>query len=126
MEHCPFCGDQSIGCDCCYRYLGFEPDPVHPTYGLPRNIYENGLTGEMWERWAGILEAKGRIPYISYPCLCARCGALWPEGFSVSNEEWERYVEPRQRGKILCWDCYCEIKRLIDEKLAETDTTKIE
>lgn len=117
MERCPFCGNQLITCDCCYRSLGFEPDPDHPTYGLPGDIYENGLTDELLEKWIEILIVKGRIPYISYPNLCARCGMLWPDMFSVPDEEWERYVEPRQRGKVLCWDCYCEIKRLCNGAL---------
>jgi hypothetical protein len=46
-----------------------------------------------------ILDDKGRIPFIMYPNLCAKCGTLWPEMFSVPDEEWERYIEPRMRGK---------------------------
>jgi hypothetical protein len=60
------------------------------------------------------LEMKGRIPYIMYPNLCAKCGVLWPEMFNVPNEEWELYVEPAMRKKMLCRSCYRQIKDWID------------
>lgn len=107
MERCPFCGGQNISCRCVYELLNIDCWPG--TWA-----YENGLTEEQECEWLGILEQKGRIPYILYPNLCARCGQLWSEMFHVPDEEWERYVEPRERGKMLCWNCYCEIKRLID------------
>ena len=55
-----------------------------------------------------------RVPYIQYPTLCVRCGACWPDLFMVPDEEWERYVAPRQRGEVICRPCYDEIKTLID------------
>jgi len=114
MESCPFCGGQLIGCDCCYTKLGFKVDWKHPTCGLPQDIYENGLPDDLGEKWENILEEKGRIPYIVYPNICARCGKLWPDMFKVFNEEWNHYIEPAERRKMLCRDCYDEITNLID------------
>jgi hypothetical protein len=62
------------------------------------------------------LEIRGRIPYIQYPNLCARCGALWPEMFKVPDEEWKYYVEPAMRREMLCRACYEQIKNWIDEE----------
>jgi hypothetical protein len=61
------------------------------------------------------LETKQRIPFILYPNLCARCGVLWPEMFKVPDEEWEHYVEPAMRKKLLCQACYRQIKAWVDE-----------
>jgi len=55
-----------------------------------------------------------RIPYIQYPNICQYCGELWPEMFHVHGDEWEKYIEPRERDKIFCWECYSLIKNLID------------
>src|SRR6516165_12166048 len=57
---------------------------------------------------------KERVPFILYPNLCAKCGTLWPEIFMVPDEEWERYIEPRMRGKMLCEACYTQIKEWVD------------
>jgi hypothetical protein len=56
-----------------------------------------------------------RIPYISYPNMCAKCGALWPEMFSVPTAEWEHFVEPAMRNTMLCLPCYTKIRSWIDE-----------
>ncbi len=61
-----------------------------------------------------------RVPYIEYPNICAKCGKLWPNLFGVSTEEWNHYVEPDMRDKILCMDCYTTIKHLIDTGEKET------
>lgn len=115
MEDCPFCGGQLLSCDCSYTNLGFVIDDNLPFSGLPENIYNEGLTDELWDKWVIILEKKGRIPYIVYPNLCVRCGKLWPDMFRLSDEEWKRYVAPRHRDEMLCLECYNHIKHLIDE-----------
>lgn len=60
-------------------------------------------------------EEEDRIPYIQYPIICSKCGERWPEFFRVENNEWEKYIEPGKRNTVICWECYSEIKRLIDE-----------
>lgn len=119
MERCPFCGGQVISCGCDYKHFyptfdrGRHPGQV-PFEGLPREVYEEGLPPHQAAEWERILEAKGRIPYIVYPNLCARCGALWPDMFNVPDREWEKYVEPAMRHKMLCRPCYDWIKNVID------------
>jgi hypothetical protein len=85
------------------------------TWGLPASVYFRGLHDEQQAEWNRRLEAKGRVPFISYPSVCCRCGDLWPDFFMVPDEEWEKYVEPAQRGNILCRPCFDWIKRATDE-----------
>jgi hypothetical protein len=66
-------------------------------------------------QWERTLNDKGRIPFIMYPNMCAKCGKLWPEMFSVPDKEWEQYVEKGERDKMLCKPCYDQIKIWIDE-----------
>jgi hypothetical protein len=82
---------------------------------LPRKVYEGGLPERQQAEWERILEAKGRVPFITYPNLCARCGKLWPQMFNVPDAEWEKYVEPAMRGEMLCRPCYDWIKDRIDK-----------
>jgi hypothetical protein len=85
------------------------------TNGLPASVYFRGLCDEQAAEWERILKKKGLIPFIVYPNLCCRCGALWPEMFNVPDEEWERYVAPAMQGEMLCRPCYDWIKKVIDE-----------
>lgn len=55
-----------------------------------------------------------RFPYIEYPIICGYCGTLWPDLFMVPDEEWEHYIQPNMRDKVLCRDCYNRIKKLVD------------
>ena len=116
MESCPYCGSQLISCGCCYDKLGLRNDRLYTknTDFIQPEVYEHGLSEEQGRRWLEILEEKGRIPWIQYPNICIKCGALWPEMFAVPNEEWEKYVEPAMRGKMLCWECYEWIQEMID------------
>ena len=114
MERCPFCGHQLISCPCSYLELGYAYDWNAPTCGLPAKVYEEGLSKAEEAKWRVKLEATGRIPYIRWPNLCARCGGKWPGMFHVSDEEWARYVEPGERDKMLCRPCWDEIVALTD------------
>ena len=116
MERCPFCGGQLISCKCRYTKLGIDYDWEKPYSGLPPEIYKNGLSDDLEEKWGEILEEEGRVPYIIYPLICARCGTKWPEGRMYPDWEWQRYVAPAMRGRILCDNCFQKIKILIDER----------
>lgn len=114
VEKCPFCGGQLISCDCIYEMLGFKLDRTKKYSGLPKEIYENGFPEKLQIKYCVLLEKRGRIPFIFYPWVCARCGEINPDMFMVSNEEWQKYIEIDERDKILCENCYNKIKNLID------------
>ena len=115
-ERCPFCGGQLASCDCAYEKLGLVDKVQYSeeTSFLPPDIYRNGLPEELEDRWFEILETKGRVPFIKYPNACAKCGALYPEFFRVSDEEWARYIEIGMRDNIICKACYAYIKYVTD------------
>lgn len=73
------------------------------------------ITCGCWESESYVLEGN-RVPFIMYPNLCVKCGALWPDMFHVPDEEWKRYVGPRARRNVsmLCRSCYDWIKETID------------
>jgi hypothetical protein len=102
QERRPFCGNQLIGFDCCCAVELLKIDP------------EQELTKEQEEQWERLLADKGRNSFIMYPNMCARCGALWPEMFSVPDEEWNRYIEIDNRHNMLCKPCYDQIRKWID------------
>ena len=105
METCPFCRNQLISCDCCYKLLNIKHTPE--TWE-----YHNGLTDEQEEQWSRMLDVKGRIPYIQVLPLCRMCGKLYPDVFNIPDEEWEKVVIPELQGEMLCWKCYQRMKQL--------------
>ena len=92
FERCPCCGHQLISCDCFDDLLKLD----HPPGTVIDRHY---LTKKQWRLWERFLSDKGRVPFIEYPTICAKCGVLWPELFMVPNEEWNRYVEIQERDK---------------------------
>jgi hypothetical protein len=88
MERCPFCSNQLISCQCVYKKLGIDVSPG-------AWAYSHGLTDAQQGDWKKLLSDKGRIPFILYPNLCAKCGTLWPKMFLVPDAEWKHYIEPQ-------------------------------
>jgi len=115
-EYCPFCNAQLMSCNCVYEKLGLiEPEKyASSTVHMPPEVYAEGLNDDQEEMWEEILEAKGRVPFIEYPNVCAKCGTLYPKLFMVPNLEWEKYVQFSMRRTILCLDCFTYIKHSID------------
>ncbi len=97
MERCPFCGGQLISCECIYRELHIE---------ITLEVEANGVTDEQWDKWLAMCTKKGRVPYVQVPILCAMCGEVWPEFFSVSTRTWKKYVIPELQKEVLCWPCF--------------------
>jgi hypothetical protein len=120
-ERCPFCGGQLASCECAYEKLGLldKSKYTEKTSFLPPEIYEDGLPEDLEDKWCEILETKGRVPFIKYPNVCAKCGALYPEFFRVSDDEWERYVEIDMRRSILCKACYAYIKQVTNQHVQD-------
>jgi len=115
MERCPFCGGQLISCACRYKLLGYAYDWDAEYCGLPKEIYKNGLPEEKEKIWLDSLKGI-RVPWIQYPNICIKCGELWPEMFSVPDQEWRHYIQKNEQKEVLCRDCYKFIKEVIDSK----------
>lgn len=113
-EPCPFCGMQLIGCGCCYEHLGLINTELYgkDTSHLPPSVYKKGLSKVQKRDWETLLRKKGRVRFIEYPLLCARCGTPWPDFFMVADEDWDRYIQIDKRREVICLKCYAEIVRL--------------
>jgi ferredoxin len=61
-----------------------------------------------------LCRAKGRVPFISSPQLCARCGRRWPELFVVPDRAWNYYTDPGLRDQIVCEECFRSIREAVD------------
>ena len=55
-----------------------------------------------------------RVPFLHFPSVCARCGAVDPPWFGVPDAVWAYYLPPFERETILCEPCFEAIVRLID------------
>ena len=107
QEKCPFCNGQLLSCDCCYKLLGYNFDHAKEFCGLPRDVYEHGMTKKDSKRWEKLLAKKGYIPFLEFPLLCAKCGEVFPEMFMDS--EWDTRLGKHSRI-MLCRGCYNILK----------------
>lgn len=53
-----------------------------------------------------------RIPFILIPVKCGLCGEQFPKDFKVPDDDWKKYVVPELQDKVLCRECYEELKIL--------------
>ena len=79
----------------------------------------------LFRKWKILCMEEGRHPQIQVPNMCACCGALWPEMFSVPDEEWQKYALPQYQEEMLCLECFNHSRELFpggwDSKLAEIE-----
>lgn len=52
------------------------------------------------------VQRKGRIPFVWFPLLCAKCGAQEPTFFAVPTKAWRTVVPRSHWDAILCRPCY--------------------
>jgi hypothetical protein len=75
------------------------------------NYAERYTEGDLRERNTKFRKLRRAVPKgIGVLLFCQSCAAPYPDWFLVSNEEWERYVEPDKHDDILCRRCYDERK----------------
>lgn len=110
-EICPFCDCQLLFCGCWetkLTALGFEIREDQD------DEFEVRLPDEWEQKWQAILNEKGRIPFIEYPTICAKCGKVDPELFMVPDRIWEKYIQPTMRNEVLCRPCFDFVVDAID------------
>ncbi len=109
MERCPFCGLQLISCECIYEHLGYKIDENAPYSGLPKKVYEKGVSDKEREKWKEILNDKGKISCLFFPNICPTCGKLWPARFMA--DAWEKVPNPRDlKYQSLCVSCFLKLR----------------
>ena len=111
-EPCPFCTGQLAACGCIFRVLDLNDAERESVEQYVDDTIEP--LRSITKRWETVLNAKGRIPFIDDPIVCAKCGSLWPEFFRVADEEWARYIQLDMRHSVLCRPCFEHIKRAIE------------
>lgn len=92
MEICPFCKGQLASCNCAWKLL-HVPESQELTEGQERE-------------WRRLLRKKGRIPFVLFPIICAKCGRNWPTLFMDAS--WPK-VMGKYKEVVLCKRCYAEI-----------------
>lgn len=105
QEECPFCGRQLASCGCLEEHIDVSK---YPEEG---DCYPIAVD----RKWAAILKKKGRSPFIYYPNVCSRCGAVSPEFFRVSDSVWKKYVQLSMRSTVICKACFGFIKTVTDK-----------
>ena len=58
--------------------------------------------------------ARRHTRYLQWPNICARCGQVDPDFFSVSCCEWTYYIPKDQQESVICQECYDYIKQLVE------------
>jgi hypothetical protein len=111
-EICPFCNGQLSACSCIHSVLRLTPEESKAVEEYIDDFQEP--LKSIIQRWQDALSVKGRIRWIHYPLLCSKCGVLYPKFFRVSDEEWQKYIQPDMRETIICEVCYKQLKESID------------
>lgn len=52
------------------------------------------------------VEKAGRIPFLYFPSLCAKCGTIDPDFFRVTDKEWRTIIPKPYWDLVLCRSCY--------------------
>lgn len=117
-EICPFCNCQLLFCGCWEEKLtalGFEIPEAKD------DELEIELPPEWEQKWQDMLNAKGLIPFINYPVICAKCGQLHPDFFMLPDQIWKKYVQPNMRNEVLCKSCFDFIVAVTDSAQSNPD-----
>ena len=112
QETCPFCHTQLLFCGC------WEAKLKECGYPIPEeneDEWEVMLPEESENKWIEILNEMGRIPYVYYPVVCAKCGKVNPIFFHVKDKVWKKYVHPHMHNEVLCKKCFRFIVDAIDK-----------
>jgi hypothetical protein len=112
QEPCPFCAGQLVTCGCIFRVLNLSDAERESVEQYVDDTIEPLRSINL--RWEAALNAKGRVPFIEYPIVCAKCGVLRPQFFRVADEEWARYIQLDMRNSVLCRPCFDHIKRVTE------------